>query len=90
MVLSKCELAEAFEVSLNTISNWTLQGLPCHRPGRPGTACQYRWADCAFWLLNEKYWRFSDWNYEDPETIVERAYERAKQIVERRLKDSKG
>ena len=80
MILSKRELAQAFSVSVNSIDNWTLRGLPQLSGGGPGVACRYAWPACEAWLFMYKTWP----NYADPDTVIGAAYHRAIAIVKAR------
>jgi hypothetical protein len=82
MILSKKELAQAFEVSTNSIDNWTMRGLPQLSGGKPGVACQYAWPACETWLFLYKIWK----DHADPDEVIGRAYHRAIGIVKERTR----
>jgi phage terminase Nu1 subunit (DNA packaging protein) len=44
LVLSKTELAKAFDCNVNTISGWMSKGLPYQKPAKGGAPCRFAWA----------------------------------------------
>jgi hypothetical protein len=82
MRLNKSELARAFSVSTNTISNWIMRGCP-HRSSRvPGVPLIFEWAKVEVWAYMYKTWP----NYGDPDDVIGAARQRAKKIVAARRK----
>jgi hypothetical protein len=55
MILSRAELAAAFQVSTNTITNWRDNGLPCVADGGPGVKARYDFDEVADFLWQTAY-----------------------------------
>ena len=49
MILSKVELAMAFQVSTQALDGWVLHGCPRLVGGVPGKKCQFDWNDVEAW-----------------------------------------
>jgi hypothetical protein len=82
VVLNKSELASAFQVSTNTISNWMVRGCPHRSTGRPGMPVQFKWKDVEEWCYLYKTWP----DHRDPDIVIGTAYQRARKIVAARVK----
>jgi len=85
MILSKTELAQAFQVSTQALDGWLRHGLPRLAGGIPGLKCQFDWDAVENWAYQYKTWP----NYGDPDQIIGSAYHRALAIVKARAKAKK-
>ena len=82
MVLNKSELARAFQVSTNTITNWCMRGCPHRSTCVPGMPLKFEWKAVEAWAYLYKTWS----DYRDPDDVIGTAYQRARQIVAARRK----
>jgi len=82
LILSRAELAKAFNVSCNTITNWVAHEMPCRKPGGPGRKSEFHFHDVEAWLY--KYSSFEFARYAHPDTVIWEAYQRAQAIVKAR------
>jgi hypothetical protein len=85
MILSKVELAQAFQVSTQAIDGWLCHGCPRLAGGVPGVKCQFVWNDVEDWAYQYKTWP----NYGDPDMVIGSAYHRALAIVKARPKPAR-
>ena len=79
MQLNRAELANSFNVSLNTISSWTRRGCPMASPGGRGVSSAFIWREVEHWAREFKAWR-----HVEPSEAIAAAYQRAKDIVKLR------
>ena len=87
MILSRTDLAAAFQVSTNTITNWRDNGLPCMADGGPGVKARYDFDKVADFLWHNSLFGFA--NYEEPDVAIADARQRAQAIVRSRGKKAK-
>ena len=85
MILSKTELAMAFEVTTQALDRWVIHGCPRLVGGMPDKKCQFDWNAVEAWAHEAKTWP----NYGDPDTIIGTAYHRALAIVKARAKTAR-
>ena len=85
MILSKTELAMAFQVSTQALDSWVVRGCPRLAGGVPGVKCQFDWPAVEDWAYQFKTWP----NYGDPDTIISAAYHGALAIVKARAKTAR-
>lgn len=51
-VLSRVQIARAFNVSENTVTKWTSHGMPVESEGSNGTAYEFRYSHCYAWRMH--------------------------------------
>lgn len=60
VVMTRAELAKAFRVTPNTITNWVSRGMPCFYIGRlktcaKGSKPRFVFADCLAWVQRGEF-----------------------------------
>jgi phage terminase Nu1 subunit (DNA packaging protein) len=82
MRLSGSELAQAYQVSANTITARVRRECPRISAGGPGARSVFDWKAVAAWVAMYKNWP----GYSDPDEWIYSAFQRARAILSARKK----